>query len=221
LHLGSALDRQWARDRAAQVRAQQPDLVVLLGDLVEGHGDAEAEHLSAFAGLGAPLGVWAVSGNHEAHNGGLRETALTGSGIRLLRNRWVQLRPGLVLAGVEDLTQAGRNGGGTKPLTQALAGRPPETATVLLSHTPWHADQAAREGVGLMLSGHTHGGQIWPFGYLVRIRYPFLEGRYTEQGMTVLVSRGTGTWGPRMRLWLPGQILRVTLRRGTSPVPAA
>jgi predicted MPP superfamily phosphohydrolase len=63
-----------------------------------------------------------------------------------------------------------------------------------------------------MLSGHTHGGQIWPFGYLVRLSYPHLAGRYEVGGMTLLVSRGAGTWGPRMRLWRPGEILSITLR---------
>jgi predicted MPP superfamily phosphohydrolase len=64
-----------------------------------------------------------------------------------------------------------------------------------------------------MLSSHTHGGQIWPFGYLVQKRYPLLEGRYQIDHMTALVSRGAGTWGPRLRLWRPGQILHITLRK--------
>ncbi len=63
-----------------------------------------------------------------------------------------------------------------------------------------------------MLCGHTHGGQIWPFRYLVKFSYPLLEGRYDVDGMTVIVTRGAGTWGPRMRLWKPGEIIRVTLR---------
>jgi predicted MPP superfamily phosphohydrolase len=82
---------------------------------------------------------------------------------------------------------------------------------VLLSHTPWQADRAARAGAELMLSGHTHGGQIWPFGYLVQTAYPLLAGRYDVDGMPMIVSRGTGTWGPRMRLWHRSEILRVTL----------
>ncbi len=82
-----------------------------------------------------------------------------------------------------------------------------------LSHTPWETEKAANAGVDLMLSGHTHGGQIWPFDYLVRRRYPLLEGRYEIDGMTVIVCRGTGTWGPRMRLWRPSEIQQVTLRR--------
>jgi hypothetical protein len=71
-----------------------------------------------------------------------------------------------------------------------------------------------------MLSGHTHGGQIWPFGYLVRIFYPLVAGRYDVDGMTVIVGRGTGTWGPRMRLWHRGEILKVTLRRPSASLGA-
>ena len=73
-------------------------------------------------------------------------------------------------------------------------------------------DGAAQAGVGLMLSGHTHGGQIWPFGSLVRTVYPLIAGRYDIDGMTVIVSRGIGTWGPRMRLWRRGEILKLVLR---------
>jgi predicted MPP superfamily phosphohydrolase len=116
------------------------------------------------------------------------------------------------LAGVDDLTSSRRSGGAVDHVSKALADRPPG-ATVLLSHTPWQYEEAARAGVGLMLSGHTHGGQIWPFGYLVRLFYPLLAGRYEVADMPVIVSRGTGTWGPRMRLWHRGEILRVTLRR--------
>ena len=129
----------------------------------------------------------------------------------LLRNEWTEIKPGLVLAGVDDLTGRGRNTQSGDPISQALVGRLPG-ATILLSHTPWQVERAAKAGVGLMLSGHTHGGQIWPFDYLVRSRYPLLEGRYEVDGMTVIVCRGTGTWGPRMRLWHPSEILHVTLR---------
>jgi predicted MPP superfamily phosphohydrolase len=209
-HLGSQIGERWLGARIAQVKAQQPDLVVLLGDIFEGHGAPDDRLIATFKQLSAPLGIWAVPGNHEFHGGGnmslFKEASFT-----LLRNGWVEVRPGLVLAGVDDLTAGRRNGQGGDPLSQALAGRP-TGATILLSHTPWQAERAAKAGVGLMLSGHTHGGQIWPFGYLVRRRYPLFEGRYEVGGMAVIVCRGTGTWGPRMRLWRPSEILRVTLR---------
>jgi predicted MPP superfamily phosphohydrolase len=125
----------------------------------------------------------------------------------------VEVRPGLVFAGVDDLTARRQYGLDSAPVKRALEGRP-AGATVFLSHTPWKAEEAARLGAGLMLSGHTHAGQIWPFGHLAAIQYPLLEGRYEVGGMTVLVCRGTGTWGPRMRLFGPSEILLVTLRAG-------
>ena len=210
LHLGSQLGQRWLDSRVAQVAAQRPDLVVLLGDIFEGHGQPEKKLVLTLKKLTAPLGVWAVPGNHEFH-GGSEMALFKDADFKLLRNVWTEVRPGLILAGVDDLTARRRNGQGGDPIMQALNSHPPG-ATILLSHTPWEAEKAAENGVALMLSGHTHGGQIWPFGYLVRTRYRLLEGRYEVNGMTAIVCRGTGTWGPRMRLWHPGEILRVTLR---------
>ena len=210
MHLGSQFGERWLAARIAQIKAQQPDVVVLLGDIFEGHGSPDKSLMSTFKTLTSPMGIWAVPGNHEFHGGsdmGLFEAV----GFTLLRNGWAEVKPGLILAGVDDLTASRRNGQSGDPMAKALVGRPPG-ATILLSHTPWQAERAAKVGVGLMLSGHTHGGQIWPFDYLVRSRYPLLEGRYEVDGMTVIVCRGTGTWGPRMRFWRPSEILRVTLR---------
>ena len=217
LHVGSLIGKRWLAARVAQVREEQPDLVVLLGDLFEGHGQPQEELLPILRRLSAPLGIWAVTGNHEFHGRDNKSINLMdAAGFKLLRNRWVEVRPGFILAGVDDLTSKYRSGRGGDFISTALADRPPG-ATVLLSHTPWQADRAADAGAGLMLSGHTHGGQIWPFGYLVRRVYPLLGGRYEVGGMPVIVCRGTGTWGPRMRLWRPGEILRVTLRSHRPP----
>ena len=212
LHIGSLLGQRWLAARISQVQALQPDMVVLLGDLFEGHGLPQENLLPVLRGLSAPLGVWAVPGNHEFYGGNASLQSLQDAGFHVLRNQWIQLRPGLILAGVDDLTVHRRTNREGDPVAQALAGRP-SGATVLLSHTPWEADKAADAGVGLMLSGHTHGGQIWPFGYLVARVYPLLAGQYDVNGMAVIVCRGTGTWGPRMRLWRPGEILHVTLRQ--------
>ncbi len=211
LHVGTILDERWLEARVAQVQAQKPDMVVLLGDIFEGHGPLSEEMLKALHGLSAPMGVWAVLGNHEFHGNNHAGRFLRDDGnFRVLNNTWAEVRPSLVLAGVDDLTANHRSGNGDDLISGALEGRPPGAA-ILLSHTPWHADRAAAAGAGLMLSGHTHGGQIWPFGYVVKRRYPLLGGRYDVDGMTVIVCRGTGTWGPRMRLWRPGEIVRVTL----------
>ena len=213
LHIGSLLGEQWLTERVAQVRKERPDMIVLLGDLFEGHGTPHGDLLTVLKRLSAPLGVWAVPGNHEFHGGGNGNmNLLDEAGIRLLRDRWAEVRPGFVVAGVDDLTSSHRRGSVDDHISKALAGRPPG-ATVLLSHTPWQVETAASAGVSLMLCGHTHSGQIWPFGSVVRIFYPLLAGYYEVEGMPIIVCRGTGTWGPRMRLWRRGEILRVTLRR--------
>jgi len=224
LHLGSLIGERWLEARLAQVRTLDPDMVALLGDIFEGHGRAQGRLLELLGDLSAPLGVWGVHGNHESYGrrrGG--NSAVEEAGVEVLRNRWIQVQPGLVVAGVDDLSPRRAESEGRDMVIGALSGRP-DDATVFLSHRPLQAETAADEGVGLMLSGHTHAGQVWPFGYLVQREYPYLAGRYEVGQMTLIVCRGTGTWGPRMRLWRPGEILKVTLRSAErdagSPSPA-
>ena len=137
---------------------------------------------------------------------------LEGSGFNLLINSHAELRPGLVLAGIEYRGRRNRGKKKDERILQALKGRP-DGVTILLSHSPSEAEFAAQAGVDLMLAGHTHGGQIWPWGHLVRIRYPLLAGQYDVDGMQVIVTRGAGTWGPRLRLWQTGEILSIILHR--------
>lgn len=215
LHIGTLLGEDWLAARVEQVQAERPDLVVLPGDLFEGHGRPDGDPAVALRRLAAPLGIWAVNGNHDGHGGeDGNEKLLNSAGIQILRNRSVEIRPGLILAGIDNIGRGTRLVGGRESLRRTLASRPPG-AVILLSHSPLLAEEAARGGAGLMLCGHTHGGQIWPSGYLVQTVYPLLAGRYQVEGMPVIVCRGTGTWGPRMRLWQPGEILRIVLRSGT------
>lgn len=219
-HFGALIGADWLAGRIDQIEAMHPDAVVLVGDIVEGHGtpDPDGRLAAIFRRLSPPLGVWAVLGNHEGHAGDDSAVGFfAAAGARVLTDEWVELRPGLILAGVEDPRHRSAGDDGRERLALALTGRPPGAATILLSHRPQHAEIAARAGVGLMLSGHTHGGQIWPFSYLSGMLNPMLEGRYEVDGMTALVSRGAGTWGPRMRLWSPGVLLRVTLRAPEVP----
>lgn len=187
------------------------DLLVFLGDIFEGHG-VMPNAIPALNHMSIPLGKWFVDGNHESHQSSEASLkVLEQAGFQRLENQWAEPAPGLILSGVNDLTNHRRRNIDGDPLAPALANRP-EGATILLSHTPWQTERAAQAGVELMLSGHTHGGQIWPFGYLVQRVYPFIAGRYNINGMTLLVSRGTGTWGPRMRLWHRSEIIKIILR---------
>jgi predicted MPP superfamily phosphohydrolase len=215
LHAGSQLGDKWLAARVSQVNEQKPDIIVLLGDVVEGHStdknDAFGKTLSR---LSAPLGVWAVLGNHENFNRGDNgnDSVFLKAGIPVLRGTWKELKPGLILTGIDSIHRRMNERDSVQDsMTPALAGRP-EGATILLSHFPVGAEEAAGAGVDLMLCGHTHGGQIWPFSYIVKASYPLLAGQYDINGMPVIVSRGAGTWGPRMRLWKPGEIERITLR---------
>jgi hypothetical protein len=134
MHLGSQLGKGWLKARIAQIRVQQPDLVVLLGDIFEGHGLPEDQLIEPFTQLSVPYGIWAVPGNHEYYEGN-KLNLFELSGFTLLTNEWAQVKTGLIMAGVEDLTIRSRKNQNSDPVSQALAGRPPG-ATILLSHTP-------------------------------------------------------------------------------------
>jgi predicted MPP superfamily phosphohydrolase len=210
-HIGSLIGERWLSARVNRIMALRPDIVFLLGDIVEGYGANPELVLPQIKRLSAPLGVFAVPGNHEFHGetnsgkGFFEET-----GIKVIRDQWVEVGNVLTVAGV-DYSRARR--GERKDyghFFQDLAERAPGPV-IMLSHSPSDTEKAADAGVDLMLCGHTHGGQIWPFDYLVRISSPMVEGRYDVKGMPVIVSRGAGTWGPRMRLWSPGEILLLTL----------
>ncbi len=208
LHLGAQRRAGWMEQRVAQINALKPAAVLMVGDLVEDNPLGEPRLANVLRGLQAPRGVWAVTGNHEFY-GDVEKTVreFGDGGVRWLRNEQVELVPGLMLAGIEDVGSRMR-GGGT--ITAGLAGvlpAPTATATILLSHIPAAPviEMAAQSGVGLMLSGHTHGGQIWPFSYLVQRRFPQLVGQHSVGSMALVISRGAGSWGPRMRLWQPGE----------------
>lgn len=221
LHLGNLIGRRWLKNLVLRVQELKPDLIVLVGDVVDGNVGRVEPLREVLAAFKAPLGVWAVTGNHEYYAGAERSVQLfQAAGFHVLRDGNRQAAPGLILAGVDDLTARQQFGSTDHPLDRALRGRA-SGATILLSHSPLKAKEAAAFGVELMLSGHTHNGQIWPFNYLVARRYPLIAGSYKVDGMTTIVCRGTGTWGPRMRLWLPSEIVRIKLKSPTGPSPGA
>lgn len=216
LHIRPETAPEWVAAKVTQVRALNPDLIVVLGDTLDGHGLPSAAVAGALRGLYAPLGVWGVLGNHDNFGNPEQNAAyLEKAGIRLLRDQTAELSPGFVLAGVNDLSRAADHRQSAAEYARTFA-QAPAGARLLLSHAPVGAVHASALGVSLMLSGHTHGGQLWPFSYFVRARYPLLDGRYGVFGTTVIVCRGTGTWGPRIRLWRPGSILKLTLHRPAS-----
>ena len=194
----------------------KPDLIFILGDFLEGHGTQETDLLQILQRLSAPFGVWAVPGNHDSYGRDNKSLELLKkSGARVLRNQLIQIKFGFNLIGIDHGRRGNRQSGKNSNFIEKTLGNLPKGTTIFLSHKPQAVLEVDRAGVGLMLSGHTHGGQIWPFDYLVQRRFPYLEGLYEFENMSLIVSRGAGTWGPRMRLWQPGEILHITLRKGT------
>lgn len=197
VHIGPLLDGDWLRGVVANTVQAKPDLIVITGDLVDGTPGDLAADVAPFAGLKAPYGVFAVLGNHEYYSGleaWMPEFARLG--MRLLVNEHALVTRGdkqLVLAGVTD-TAAERYNKAMPNVTAALQGAP-EGTRILFDHRPQNAQANAQHGFALQLSGHTHGGLLWPLMPLVaRFNGGFVNGLYDVEGMQLYVSPGTGLW---------------------------
>lgn len=214
VHIGPTLDRAFLQRVVASVNAQHPDMVVITGDLVDGSVANLGEHVRPLSELRARDGVFFVTGNHEYYSGADEWLAfLRTLGVRPLRNERVQIRgeDGFELAGVDDATahQFGDHHGAD--YERAMGGRDANKLLVLLAHQPRQVLQAERFAPDLMLSGHTHGGQIAPFNFLVKLQQPYVAGLYEHKRTKLYVSRGTGYWGPPMRLAAPAEITAIEL----------
>ncbi|MFT3766348.1 MAG: metallophosphoesterase [Minicystis sp.] len=214
VHIGPTLGADWLAAVVDRVNAQSPDAIVITGDLVDGPVEELRDQVAPLAKLSAKHGVFFVTGNHEYYSGAEDWIAeLSRLGIRTLRNERVTLGDGehaFDLAGVDDWSARRRSGPGSN-LTRALAGRDPGREVVLLAHQPKQIHEAAEHGVGLQLSGHTHGGQIFPWNLFVRLDQPYIAGLAKHGDTHIYVSRGTGFWGPPMRVAAPAEIAVVEL----------
>jgi predicted MPP superfamily phosphohydrolase len=220
LHVGPVRDRAFTQSVVDRVNEAHPDIVLLGGDLVDGKVEQVADAIAPIAGLEAPLGVYAVSGNHEFISGEadawMRQWGTLG--VTVLRNRGtVVARDGseLHLAGVNDLTATGAD---ATDVDAALAGTTADDFTILLAHQPLTAERVQGRGVDLQLSGHTHGGQLWPFRYFVPLQQPMVDGAGLVGDVPVFTSRGAGAWGPPERVLAPPEIPVITLRNGERQV---
>ena len=216
VHIGPTLGKGWLRDVVAHTNAAEPDLIVITGDLVDGSVAALRDDVAPLADLKAKHGVYFVTGNHEYYSGADEWIAeLERLGIRVLRNERVAIggEDGFDLAGVDDWSSKRFGNGHGPDLARALKGRDPSRELVLLAHQPKQIHEAAAQGVGLQLSGHTHGGQIFPWNFFVRLDQPYVSGLDRHLDTMIYVSRGTGFWGPPMRVGAPSEISLVELVR--------
>jgi predicted MPP superfamily phosphohydrolase len=220
LHIGAMLNGNWLRRIVNKVNALQPDVIVITGDLVDGSVNDLRHHVAPLANLCASHGTFFITGNHEYYSGVEQWCDhITHLGIRVLRNERVSIpavaseNASIDLVGIDDWASHHFPGGGAD-LQKALVGRNSKKVLILLAHQPAAIEEAAAYNVDLQLSGHTHGGQLWPFKYLVYLQQPYAHGLYRHQGTDtqIYVSAGTGFWGPPMRLGATAEITNITLR---------
>lgn len=212
LHLGLINRGAMLGKVVEQIRQLRPDLLVVTGDLL----DAQRNHLEGLTEpwrqLSPPLGKFAVTGNHEVYAG--RDNSLEylrAAGFRVLTNEVVMVS-GLQLAGVPDPAWGEQQGD-----AQVLAATDPQRPTLLLKHRPW-VEPAALGHFTVQLSGHAHRGQIFPFNLITGLAYPMQDGLYRlDGGGWLYTSRGTGSWGPPMRLFSPPEITLIELVAAGTP----
>jgi predicted MPP superfamily phosphohydrolase len=218
MHIGPMHDAAWLSHIVEQTNALDTDLVAITGDLVDGSIEHLGERIDLLKGLRAKHGVYFITGNHEYYSGADAWKAyLQNLGIHVLSNAHVSITQkgqSITLAGVEDF-ESHRFPGHKADLPKALAGRDINVPIILLAHQPIAVFEATDHGVDLQLSGHTHGGQIRPFDYAVRLRQPYVAGlhRHLDSDTQIYVSSGTGFWGPPMRLGTAAEITSLRLRK--------
>lgn len=213
VHVGPTIGKDFIESVVARINALSPDLVAITGDLVDGSVEELAEHVAPLGKIKAKDGVFFVTGNHEYYSGADSWIAyLEKLGIKVLRNEHVKIGgdEGFDLAGIDDPTSR------LSDLRKALAGRDASRACVLLAHQPRAIELADELGVDLQLSGHTHGGQMVPWNFLVRLQQPFVAGLHKLARAQIYVSRGTGYWGPPMRVGAPAEITEIELVAGAA-----
>jgi uncharacterized protein len=220
VHVGPTIRQHYLRRIVSRVNALGADVVAITGDLVDGKVSELARHVAPLAELQSRHGTFFVTGNHEYYSGAHAWIVeLRRLGLTVLMNEHVVLRHGvssadLILAGVTDFSAHHFDEAHRSDPAAALRGAPPDGVRILLAHQPRSAVAAEQAGFDLQLSGHTHGGQFWPWNLFVRFQQPFTSGLRQLQNLWVYTSRGTGYWGPPKRFGAPSEITFLRLVPG-------
>ena len=216
IHVGPTIGAGYVHGIVDAVNRLGADMVAVTGDLVDGSVADLASHVAPLARLSSRHGTFFVTGNHEYYSGAHAWIAeLRRLDVQVLLNEHVVLQHGdaaLVIAGVTDPSAHHFDPSHRSSPQASLAGAPAHAVVrVLLAHQPRSAAAAADAGFHLQLSGHTHGGQFWPWNHFVRLQQPFTAGLYRWQDLWIYVSRGTGYWGPPKRIGAPSEITHLRL----------
>ncbi|HET9651405.1 MAG TPA: metallophosphoesterase [Usitatibacter sp.] len=217
IHVGPTIKRDFVERIVERVNRMGSDMVAITGDVVDGHVHELAHHTEPLAALQSRHGTYVVTGNHEYYSGvhgWVRE--LRRLGARVLLNEHVVLEhdgASIAVAGVTDYSAHYFDASHRTDPHRALAGAPDDVVKVLLAHQPRSAPMASEAGAHVQLSGHTHGGQFWPWNFFVRLQQPFTAGLHRVGEMWVYINRGTGYWGPPMRFGVPPEITCIRLVR--------
>ncbi len=214
IHIGGLVDAKFIHDIVLRVNARQPDLVVITGDLIDINIDKAESILGELKNLNSKYGTYFVVGNHEYfHDIDKVINKVKSMGIRVLENENVYIGDddnGFNLAGVYDIFGY-RVQSHMPDIYKALEGKKKDSPTVLLAHQPRYIDEV-EHGVDLILSGHTHGGQLYPFRFLVKLQQPYVDGLHQHnKDLQIYVNKGTGFWGPPMRLGANSEITEITI----------
>lgn len=216
-HIGPTIRSRWARMVVDAVNRLNPDMIVHTGDLVDGSVDGLKKDIAPMGDLHAPHGVWFCTGNHEYYSG-VHEWLIEAGrlGLTPLINEHTVIETGngrILLGGVTDINSSRFESTHVSSPSAAMLGAPEHDVSILLAHQPNSVHAAAEAGFDIQLSGHTHGGQYFPYTLVIHLFQDYVAGQYRHRDTTLYVNTGTGYWGPPMRLGTTPEITLHTLRR--------
>ncbi|WP_303883675.1 metallophosphoesterase [Acetomicrobium mobile] len=214
IHVGPFINSSRIRGLVDKINGLSPDIVFLVGDIVDESISAAAEEglTEELKRIKAPLGIYAVPGNHEYY-AGIEDVQkyLSRGGVRLLRDEFVVIKDSLILVGREDIMANRLGEEKRRPLSEILREAPKNLPIIVLDHTPINLEEATSQGVVIQLSGHTHNGQMWPFNLITRLIFEKSWGLLQKENTLIYVSCGYGTWGPPVRIGSTPEIILLNL----------
>ena len=218
IHAGLTVKRDWIETIVREVQDLKPDLIAFTGDLADGSVPHLRDDVAPFGDLQAPYGKFFITGNHEYYSGAeqwVNEARRLGYDVLMNEHRLIQRNgSSLVLAGVTDYSGGQFIPSHKSDPKASVQNAPQDAVKILLAHQPRTLYQSESLGFDLMISGHTHGGQFFPWNLVATIGQPYIKGLHNHNGTWVYVSKGTGYWGPPVRLGARSEITVITLTKG-------